>query len=77
MNARTPPIRAPLVLPRGTAASLRRPASGARSSAAICDRAHVSAGVGSNVTQPQSSNHASTHECASVSRTIHAALLFE
>ena len=51
--------------------------SGGRSSAAICDRAGVPAGVGSNVTQPQSSNHASTHECASVSRTIHARLLFE
>ena len=29
------------------------------------------------MTQPKSSNHASTHECASVSRTIQACLRLE
>jgi hypothetical protein len=32
----------------------------------------VAGGVGSSVTQPMPSNHASTHECASVSRTTHS-----
>ena len=40
--------------------------------AAISERAGVAVGVGSNVTQPMPSNHASTHECASRSRTTHS-----
>ena len=47
------------------------------SRAAICERAGVDEGVGSNVTQPNGSNHASTQECASVSRTIQASLRLE
>ena len=43
----------------------------------MSDRAGVAAGVGSSVTQPNWSNHASTQECASVSRTIQAPLRFE
>src|SRR4051794_16109355 len=41
------------------------------------DRAGVAAGVGSNVTQPKLSNHASTQAWASVSRTIHCLRLLE
>jgi hypothetical protein len=53
------------------------PAEAGTSSAAICDRAGVTSGVGSYVTQPSSSNHASTHAWASVSRTIQASRRLE
>ena len=39
---------------------------------AISERAGVALGVGSNVTQPRPSNHASTQEWASRSRTTHS-----
>ena len=46
-----------------------RAASAAASSSASRPRAGESAGVGSNVTQPMVGKYASTHECASMSRT--------
>ena len=58
----------------GVGRGRRRRGAGAGASAATCERAGVASGVGSIGTQPYLSNHASTHACASVSRTIQAFL---